>query len=628
MPDPGVIKDSADNADVAEALKRLKKMLGARYVDAGTTRQQLDANFSYAATLADTTGAPSGWDDFVAWSKGRGSAKSPVGRMGRAADRGSSKEFTAGYNAYQKALSARSNPKPKAATKTKTTAKSSSSTGVVQDTSAQLREQARPASTSTSNVAGLPGGTLRRGDQGDDVKALQRVLNANGANLTENGKFGPATETALKNYQGRAGIGKDGVYGSETRGALGGTTPTSSGGSSSGGGGGGGGGGSRSSGGGSTGGSTSGSTGGGQSQNLPGGYQVWNINGVPHLIYTVPGSNTPMAWKVTDNLQDVIGSTKVDKNLTSKDAAKAGVLVMGRYSDLKNTEKHPFDSFLDTINERATIEPWLKDPEVLAQAAEAYLEGRPISLTDLRETTWYNSRTDKERDWIKRAAEAAPAELKSMRKDSEDLMRRTLLDAGVSDPPAQLVRFLVEKDLTGAWSDVQVTQQITAVADPYSGVTMDSSLKAAMKGLDLVTRADDVRAMKQRVKDWIGPFANSYTDKQLQEWAGMLRNDPNGEMKLDDILRGQRMALLPEYDNPDVQWRDVSAPWKSWLENSWGEEVADDDDVLLKVVRANDVNEAGRIALSEGMKRGVGGATDKVTSAMSQAFGNGTRGSL
>ena len=63
--------------------------------------------------------------------------------------------------------------------------------------------------------------TLRRGDQGDDVRVLQQQLldlgfDPNGVD----GKFGPGTERALKAFQQRAGITVDGLAGGQTQAAI------------------------------------------------------------------------------------------------------------------------------------------------------------------------------------------------------------------------------------------------------------------------------------------------------------------------------------------------------------------------------------------------------------------------
>lgn len=56
---------------------------------------------------------------------------------------------------------------------------------------------------------------------GSDVSALQRALNRQGATLVVDGRFGPLTEAAVKEWQGRRGLTVDGVVGMRTRFSLG-----------------------------------------------------------------------------------------------------------------------------------------------------------------------------------------------------------------------------------------------------------------------------------------------------------------------------------------------------------------------------------------------------------------------
>ena len=74
------------------------------------------------------------------------------------------------------------------------------------------------AVTSTNN--------LRQGSKGDDVLELQKLLNQNGYSLAEDGSFGPATLSAVKDYQQKNGLTVDGIVGTNTWGKLTGTSGT------------------------------------------------------------------------------------------------------------------------------------------------------------------------------------------------------------------------------------------------------------------------------------------------------------------------------------------------------------------------------------------------------------------
>lgn len=68
------------------------------------------------------------------------------------------------------------------------------------------------------------GATLFRGSVGDRVEDLQSALNARGANLAVDGKFGPRTHSAVIDFQQDNGLQVDGRVGPETRGALNGVS--------------------------------------------------------------------------------------------------------------------------------------------------------------------------------------------------------------------------------------------------------------------------------------------------------------------------------------------------------------------------------------------------------------------
>ena len=69
-------------------------------------------------------------------------------------------------------------------------------------------------------VPPLPSMMLRRGDSGEAVRELQRLLSGHGFEIRIDGVFGPGTEDILQQFQERAGLMPDGVAGPKTMAAL------------------------------------------------------------------------------------------------------------------------------------------------------------------------------------------------------------------------------------------------------------------------------------------------------------------------------------------------------------------------------------------------------------------------
>ncbi|GAB3625131.1 hypothetical protein GCM10027418_32180 [Mariniluteicoccus endophyticus] len=62
--------------------------------------------------------------------------------------------------------------------------------------------------------------TVRHGDQGNAVRALQTMLRHHGATIAADGSFGPRTRAALVSFQKKKGLATDGVAGPKTWAAL------------------------------------------------------------------------------------------------------------------------------------------------------------------------------------------------------------------------------------------------------------------------------------------------------------------------------------------------------------------------------------------------------------------------
>ena len=66
------------------------------------------------------------------------------------------------------------------------------------------------------NIVNIELSVLHKGSKGEQVKTLQRLLNAFGDNLDVDGSFGSLTETALKSYQKKNSLQIDGICGEKS----------------------------------------------------------------------------------------------------------------------------------------------------------------------------------------------------------------------------------------------------------------------------------------------------------------------------------------------------------------------------------------------------------------------------
>jgi len=97
----------------------------------------------------------------------------------------------------------------------------SSKPTVLPITSVSVSTPTTTAGKTTSAAAALPTGTLKPGDSGGQVRALQRALKGLGYSVgTVDGQYGPSTKTAVASFQHDAGLTADGVFGPKTLNAL------------------------------------------------------------------------------------------------------------------------------------------------------------------------------------------------------------------------------------------------------------------------------------------------------------------------------------------------------------------------------------------------------------------------
>jgi len=115
----------------------------------------------------------------------------------------------------------------------------------------------------------------------------------------------------------------------------------------------------------------------------------------------------------------------------------------------------------------------------------------------------------------------------------------------------------------------------------------------------------------------------------LQRWAAKFDDDQaGGRSALEAMLRGQRIALFPEYGDADVTYQDIAAPWKSFTQQVWGVPVDELDVDFQSILQLNDPIEAQKLARQVGSDRGYARVVDSMISDLESGMRSGVRGAV
>jgi hypothetical protein len=364
--------------------------------------------------------------------------------------------------------------------------------------------------------------------------------------------------------------------------------------------------------------------------------ELWRIGEPPYtfvMVYYAPGDfDPPIAtmWEVPDEetLLAFGGGKRpiVDKFVTQAEIDSAGAIMMGSTDLIPEAELDPWTGFKARIDRAAKVQPWLADPEVYALIGAAYVEGRALEDWELFDTEWYRSRNDREKAWAEISL-ANPSEAESMQEQDKLKVRMMFEAIGAAGNSDELIEYMATRYTTGQWNDTHLTAQIEAVSSGWG--TLDEDLNEWMKesgstGIQTIDRQDEIRSMFSK---WLGP-AYPPNDALVKEWATKLRNNASGDEQLTAYLKGQRSALYPEYENPDLTYEDIAAPWRSVMSRMWGETPDETGGTFQQLVKMNDLGGAEKLLRTEGRAAGNSTVMKEYSKSMQAASGGSVRRAL
>lgn len=364
--------------------------------------------------------------------------------------------------------------------------------------------------------------------------------------------------------------------------------------------------------------------------NLPD-MEIWLVGDQAYLVTYVPDTDPPipMAWTISpDELTAALGpgqDPNYDATMSEADFAAVGAIIHGDRSELANPSIDPYLAWENTVQAQAAVRPWLQDEEVLLLIAEGLFEGREISLAEFQQTRWWSERTEGERAWAELVL-SDPLTAEQQRESDELIVRNLLEQSGVLNPPDEIVSALANRFTTGVWLQAQLEDQIRALADPASSAMLDPEIQTIIDtGIEVDTTRQGEDTVRDLVLRWLGPVHGQWSEGNVAEWAGRIRNDPDAMQDLEDHLSKQRLALFPEYENQALSYEDIAAPWRGYVTQVWGQTADETDPMFVDIVRRNDIAEAGRILRSEGLKQNIGKVKTDYAAGMMEALGGQVR---
>lgn len=421
--------------------------------------------------------------------------------------------------------------------------------------------------------------------------------------------------------------------------------------------------------------------------NLPNQGQIWKVGNEHYYVINAPKGGGKLAWKFRSKsaLKSAFpgGGVKVSRRMSKNKFKSYGATQWGFTDEIQNT-KNPWAQFLQNYKKEARINPMLKDPEVVAIYAQAVIEGRTPTRAEVETTDWWRSRTAEQRAWVQLAS-GDPKTAKMIKRRNRLETRDALVSAGFQGNAYGAAAALADQFTSGTITKQELEEQVRRRVDPhepnankfagrylpegtsivknrkngkvyarYQGQDYELGTKDAMemfaavnprmvngiagentgrfvseivsKPFEELSAQAGVAEVADMVQEHLGPkFAKGWTNRAIEKWAHDIRGNENMQTKLEEELKRQRSAVLPGYDE-NLTYEQIATPWRSVVRDAWGREPDETDPLFYQILKANDIETAGKLLRSEGIKRGVGKVQADAAKALSQSFGGQVAG--
>lgn len=364
---------------------------------------------------------------------------------------------------------------------------------------------------------------------------------------------------------------------------------------------------------------------------LAGGAELWKdtTSGESYIMYAVPDTKPPvyMRWTVPsdEDVQSFFGPGQpvvYQQEYAGDDNVWGDTIDFGSSDDIANTSKSPFDSWASTLAVESESKPWILDDDYQQLFAMAMIEGRNLSEGEIMSTNWWKDHSEPQRQWMQMSA-GDPATAEQQIATDVTTVTNAMRTAGIENADEGLIGFIATQFTHGNWTEQKLYDQIKRMSDPfYDDQPLDGELQDFLDDNDIQNgrTIDKENEVRDTVKRWLGTNFGDWSDDQVASWAGRVRNDPDAMESLTETLKDQKQALFAGYDR-EADYQTISSPWKTMIQNMWGEVPNDSDTMLHDVIRMNSAPEASQLLTEEGLNRGNDLVVNNVQGALDRSFG-------
>lgn len=330
-------------------------------------------------------------------------------------------------------------------------------------------------------------------------------------------------------------------------------------------------------------------------------YIFASYGGRTYVVYDVKlpnGKTVRMAWRVADQDKKALDI----KNVRHMSAAQFKKLeVFGDTGEIVGLQgKHPFEAYLDNLREVYGNVSWLQDREFMQVYLMGYAEGwDPAQLEQrLQRTSWYQNRTDAERNWESGLTKAErKVSLEQWTSNVSEAIRDlygadfNLRDAGITQ---KQIADWAKNVASGKWGEPGEGFQLwldkqRRLAEKTEGTPAWQALQQELEQQRaFANRPEDMyEQLRSDSLVQLGPMGVP-DDATLRKWANGLVSETKSDADWQQYVRKQRQALYP-YIDPDTPWQSFASPYRNLAEETWGGTV-DWSDPILRNLGSVDAN--------------------------------------